>query len=181
MKRSLLLLLLLLPFCAAAQTPTFGEFYEDYAGQDGYRTIELGHKMMQMMGRDADPQLAQLLDGIRRIRIIATKRPAPFFWARAHKIASEGDYSLISHTDEADRSTSFYFIDGGSEGLSELLMLAGDKKELVVLNIYGRFDVRDISRLTRLNIRPEQTPEQTSEQTRKQTKKQSPKEKDEEK
>ena len=152
MKRLLIALLLALPFVATAQTRAFDDFYEDYAGADGYRSVELGRPMMRMMASGAYPELAQLLENIRRIRIVAAARPAPFFWTRAREIASRGGYELISRTEDDGRSASFYFIDGSGKKLSELLMLSKNKQELVVLNICGEFDVRDISRLTRLKI-----------------------------
>ncbi len=152
MKRLLIALLLALPCVATAQTRAFDEFYEDYAGTDGYRSVELGRPMMRMMASGADPELAQLLENIRRIRIVAAARPAPYFWTRARELAAQSGYELISRTEDNDRSASFYFIDGRGKQPSELLMLSKNKQELVVLNISGEFDVRDISRLTRLKI-----------------------------
>lgn len=126
MKRYLLLFLLLLPLCGAAQNRSFDSFYESHAGREGYRSVQLGRKMMQMMRRDANAQLAVLLDGIRDIRIISAEPPVAGFEAQAREIADRGGYELISRIDEGAQTTLFYFIDGGDRGESELLMLTFD-------------------------------------------------------
>lgn len=151
MKRYLLLILLSLPLCGFAQNSGFDQLYESCVGQEGYRSVQLGRKMMQMMRRDADPQLSSLLDGIRDIRIVATAEPAPEFESRARKIAAQDRYELISQLDDNQQSTLFYFIDGGLFKESKLLMLSFGGKEAVVMNIRGDFDVRDISRLAQLS------------------------------
>lgn len=153
MKRWLLILILLLPLAGTAQNRAFDEFYQSYAAETNVRSIELGRKMMEMMRRDADPELARLLDGIRSIRILAAQKPYPFlFRAQAYKVARDKAFELISRTDSKGPSVSFYFIEGSGERLSELLMLSDGDEEFIVLDICGVFDVRDISRLTQLGI-----------------------------
>lgn len=153
MKRWLLILILLLPLAGTAQNRAFDEFYRSYAGETNVRSIELGRKMMEMMRRDADPELARLLDGIRSIRILAAKKPYPFlFRSQAYKVARDKAFELISRTDSKGPSVSFYFIEGRGERLSELLMLSDGDEEFIVLDICGSFDVRDISRLTQLGL-----------------------------
>ena len=127
----------------------FGQSPKSY----NVRSIELGRKMTEMMRRDADPELARLLDGIRSIRILAAQKPYPFlFRAQAYKVARDKAFELISRTDSKGPSVSFYFIEGSGERLSELLMLSDGDEEFIVLDICGVFDVRDISRLTQLGI-----------------------------
>lgn len=153
MKRWLLILILLLPLAGMAQNRAFDEFYQSYASETNVRSIELGRKMMEMMRRDADPELARLLDGIRSIRILAAKKPYPFlFRPQAYKVARDKAFELISRTDSKGPSVSFYFIEGRGERLSELLMLSDGDEEFIVLDICGSFDVRDISRLTQLGL-----------------------------
>lgn len=153
MKRWLLILILLLPLAGTAQNHAFDEFYQSYASETNVRSIELGRKMMEMMRRDADPELARLLDGIRSIRILAAKKPYPFlFRSQAYKVARDKAFELISRTDSKGPAVSFYFIEGRGERLSELLMLSDGDEEFIVLDICGSFDVRDISRLTQLGL-----------------------------
>ena len=147
MKRWLLILILLLPLAGTAQNRAFDEFYQSYAAETNVRSIELGRKMMEMMRRDADPELARLLDGIRSIRILAAQKPYPFlFRAQAYKVARDKAFELISRTDSKGPSVSVYFIEGSGERLSELLILSDGDEEIIVLDICVVFDVCDISR-----------------------------------
>lgn len=43
--------------------------------------------------------------------------------------------------------TKFYFVDGGRSACSELLMIVSGPKKRLAMNIFGVFDVKDISRL----------------------------------
>ena len=73
MKKLLFLTLLMLSVVGArAQQPSFIEFFGNYAVREGFTSVELGRRMMQMMTRQAgtDASLAQLLQGISSIRII---------------------------------------------------------------------------------------------------------------
>ena len=51
MKRVLLILILLLPQLAAAQSNAVNDFFGRYAAAGGYTSVQLEQKMMQMMSR----------------------------------------------------------------------------------------------------------------------------------
>ena len=77
MKRLLLILILLLPRLAAAQSNSVDDFFSRYAAAEGFTSVQLEQKMMQLMSRQAaergDKGLAVLLKDIQYIRIIALK------------------------------------------------------------------------------------------------------------
>lgn len=138
-----------------AQETAFGKLFAHYSGREGYTSMELGEKMMKMMSRrarDEDKALADLLDGIRSIRIVAAKHPNEQFVSDLLEIAGSGKYKLILSQTEGEQNSRFYFIDGGRFGYSEFLMVVYGPKEQVAVDIYGVFDVKDISRLSA--IRP---------------------------
>lgn len=140
---------------ARAQQTEFRDLFAEYAGREGFTSMELGGKMMQMMSRrvkDEDKALAKLLDGIRSIRIVAAKTTDARFVEELLKVAQEGHYKLVMSLSEQGQTTLFYFIDGGRFTDSEFLMISYGAKEQVALDIYGVFDVKDISRLAA--IRP---------------------------
>ena len=74
MKRILLLVLVLLPFLARSQNYSW-KFFDRYSDASGFTSVQLERKMMRMMSRQAaeqgDKKLAELLDGIQYIRIVA--------------------------------------------------------------------------------------------------------------
>lgn len=156
MKRILILILLVMPVLARAQN-TSREFFNRYAQADGFTSVQLERKMMRMMSRQAaekgDEKLAELLDGIQYIRIVALNGgDAEQFVRDAEALVSEpgSGFQLVMSEGEAKQTTQFYL---RNEYLcSELLMLTSGSRETVVVNIYGEFDLQQVARLS--TIRP---------------------------
>ena len=150
MKRIFLTLLLCLPLAAAAETLSLRSFYDRYAGCDGYRTLLLGRRMMQMAARNAsDESLHRLMDGIDEIFMVTAPASDEGF-ERSARSLTDG-FELLSRIDEEGQSTSFFLREPDSgDGPIEFLMLSSDGCERVVLCVRGRFDVRQIARLSAL-------------------------------
>ncbi|WP_418990637.1 DUF4252 domain-containing protein [Alistipes sp.] len=156
MKRLILILLLTLPFLARAQDAA-SKFFDRYTAAEGFTSVQLERKMMRMMSRQAaekgDAGLAQLLDGIQFIRIVAADGgDARQFVADAEKLAAGDGFQLMLAGSEAGQTTRFYLREAEFNAYSELLMLTYGAKETVVVNIYGKFDLRQVARLS--TIRP---------------------------
>lgn len=158
MKRLLLLLLLALPLLSEAQNVSW-KFFDRYSAAEGFTSVQLERKMMRMMSRQAaekgDEGLAQLLDGIQYIRIVALDGgDAERFIADAERLAANPAHKfqlVMSGTDEG-QTTKFYIREAEFYNYSELLMLTYGAKETVAVNIYGNFDLKQVSRLS--SIRP---------------------------
>lgn len=163
MKRILILILLSLPLFVRAQSAS-ERFFDHYSKAEGFACVQLERKMMRMMSRQAaekgDEKLAELLDGIQYIRIVAlgggSDTEAARFVADAEALASTEDagYQLVMATSDAGQTTRFYLREAKFSFDSELLMLTYGEKETVVMNIYGMFDLKQVSRLS--TIRPRQ-------------------------
>lgn len=160
MKRLILILLIVLPLLARGQNASW-KFFDRYAKAEGFTSVQLERKMMRMMSREAaekgDEGLAKLLGGIELIRIVALdagKGDAKAFVADAGKLAATPEYKfqlVMSETDEG-QTTKFYIREAEFYNNSELLMLTYGPKETVAVNIYGRFDLKQVVRLS--SIRP---------------------------
>lgn len=158
MKRILLLLLVLLPMLASGQNASW-RFFDRYSKTEGFTSVQLERKMMRMMSRQAaekgDEKLAELLDGIQYIRIVAVDGgDAEQFLADARALVedSESSFQLVMSTSEGGQTTRFYLREAVYSLDSELLMLTWGEKETVAVNIYGLFDLKQVSRLS--GIRP---------------------------
>ena len=151
MKKLLFLTLLMLSVVGArAQQPSFIEFFGDYAVREGFTSVELGRRMMQMMTRQAgtDASLAQLLQGISSIRIIVADTLDRDFVAAAREVADKAPYQLLSSLSEEGQTARCYLAEGGRNGESEFLMVTYGPKETVVNDVVGTFDVTEVSRLS---------------------------------
>lgn len=158
MKRWLILLILLLPCSAMAQSDAVGAFFERYAAADGFTSVRLEPRMMRLMSRQAadrgDAKLAQLLGDIRFIRIVALKEgDGEGFVADAVLAVERGGLPLVISSTEAGQTTRFYLREARLTDNAELVMITSGGKETVVVNIYGAFDLRQVMRLS--TIRPQ--------------------------
>ena len=158
MKRLLLILLVLLPFLVRGQNASW-RFFDRYTKAEGFTSIQLERKMMRMMSRQAaekgDRGLAELLGGIEYIRIVSLdKGDGAQFVADAESLAADPDleFQLVMSGTEEGQTTKFYIREASVTDNSELLMLTCGAKETVVVNIYGKFDLKQVARLS--TIRP---------------------------
>ena len=157
MKRILLLVLVLLPFLARSQNYSW-KFFDRYSDASGFTSVQLERKMMRMMSRQAaeqgDKKLAELLDGIQYIRIVALSGDGAQFLADAEQLAADPDarFELVMSGTEQGQTTKFYLREAEFNLNSELLMLTYGPRETVAVNIYGNFDLKQVSRLS--SIRP---------------------------
>ena len=158
MKRVLLILILLLPQLAAAQSNAVNDFFGRYAAAGGYTSVQLEQKMMQMMSRQAaergDKGLAVLLEDIQYIRIIALKEGDGAQFVRdAEAAVADRKFHPVTSGTENGQTTAFYIREPAMSVKSELVMITYGVKETVVVNIYGVFDLRQVARLS--SIRPQ--------------------------
>ncbi len=144
--------MLLLPLVGAAQEVFYTSFFNRYENDKEFRTVVLGRKMMEMMSEQtSDREMRRTLAGIEHIKVISTSTYNESFVTDARAVTSSPSYKLVSSVSEGGREVSFYVLNT-REGKNRLLMLSFSDDEWVVMGIYGKFDVRNISRLTQ--IRP---------------------------
>lgn len=148
MKRLLFILaLVILPLGLSAQT-SMDDIYDDYAGKKGYQSVVYGKKMITMMKENASSDVRKLLSGISIIRIISHEGTETDLYDDARAVASK-EYELISRMDDEGSSSLFYLYetDDEDDDMSFVMIVSG-QDSIVVLEIIGRFDVKDISKLS---------------------------------
>ena len=163
MKRILILLLVVLPFLARAQNVSW-RFFDRYSKAEGFSSVQLERKMMRMMSRQAsergDEKLSELFRGLESIRIVALDGgDGQQFMADAEALVNHANYhfQMVMSESRDGQVTRFYLRDAIPPGYSELVMLASGPKETVAVNIYGQFDLKQVSRLS--TIRPKRPKE----------------------
>ena len=104
--------------------------------------------MLSMMKDKASSDVKDLLDGIKMIRIISYKGEAEVLCDRVLSIIRH-DYRLTSRITGDGKVSNFYIYDPDSskKDMSFVMTVAGPE-ESVVLEILGKFDVKDITRLS---------------------------------
>lgn len=145
MKRLLFILtLIIIPLGLSAQT-SLDDIYEDYAGKKGYQSVIYGKKMITMMKENASSDVRRLLNGISMIRIISHSGSESALYDDVKDIVRK-EYDLISRIDEEGNSSLFYLYEDDDE--MSFVMISSGEESKVILEIIGRFDVKDISKLS---------------------------------
>ncbi|MCM1503409.1 MAG: DUF4252 domain-containing protein [Bacteroidales bacterium] len=161
MKKLLIILMVALPSvtCAAKTSCTHGtgcntesihisgidSLFRSYEGKNGYQSIVYGRKMLDIMAKNSPSDIKKVLNGISLIRMVSTRNVPGGIYDEATEIAS-AKYELISIVQE-DRTSSQFFILEGKDAASFLMITQNPDGE-AILEIYGSFDIKDISRLS---------------------------------
>ena len=132
----------------SAQSSILDYIFEDYAGKKEYQSVIYGKTMLSMMKDNASSDVKDLLDGIKMIRIISYKGEAEVLCDRVLNII-RNDYRLVSRITGDGKVSNFYLYepDSSKKDMSFVMTVAGPE-ESVVLEILGKFDVKDITRLS---------------------------------
>lgn len=150
MKRILIILtLIVLPFAMSAQN-CLDQFFDKHSGQQGYQTLFYGKRMLDMMKEGAGSDVRNLLDRIRIIRIVSCDRPEDQVITIARRsIRNSCRYEIISKMNENGNLSEFYISEetGKAKDVS-FVMIASSHKGSAVMEIVGKFDIKDISRLS---------------------------------
>ena len=161
MKRILILLLAVIAMipCQVCGQSVAWMFFDRYSKTEGYASVQLERKMMRMMSRQAaekgDVKLSELLNGIESIRVVALNDgDGSRFLEDAEALVNHSNYrfQLVMSESADGQMTRFYLRSAVPPGYSELVMLTSGPRETVAVNIYGRFDLKQVSRLS--SIRP---------------------------
>lgn len=141
--------LIVSPLAMSAQNHMDG-FFDSHSGKQGYQTIIYGKKMLEMMKDGASSDVKALLDRIRIIRIVNCSSADDNIISLARRdVRNSGRYEIISQINENRRLSEFYISDeGGKSKDVSFVMIASSSQGSAVMEIIGKFDVKDISRLS---------------------------------
>jgi len=123
--------------------------FSAHSGEKGYTSVTYGSRMLKMMQDGASAQLRRLLENIDVIRIISTEEFPAELEKQAQETAADDCYELVSEVGSGDVSTAFFFKEECGDK-SSFMMITSDSRSTAVLDIYGIFDIKDISSLSAL-------------------------------
>lgn len=140
--------LAILPIGLSAQRSELDGIFDEYAGRKEYQSVIYGKTMLGMMKENASDEVRALLDGIKMIRIISHKGEEDMLGNMVHAIVKK-QYERISMVSGDGRVSQFYLYDPDSakKDMSFVMTIEGEG-ESIVMEIIGRFDVKDITRLS---------------------------------
>lgn len=122
-----------------------------HSGEVGFSSVSYGDKMLSIMKASvADEGTRRLLGQLKLIRILVCREQGgteKLFLSELDSISAR--YGSISEVADDGKVTKF-LLKSEDGGLSSFLMISESADAVTALDIYGNFDVKDISRLSRL-------------------------------
>ena len=145
MKKTIVLLLLLLPMTVCAQTESFKSYFSKCTGRDGYQTIELPGKTILMLSGTEKSSNAITL--IKTLYSVICEDFTDSDLAEARKMIDKGGYELTSSMNDSGNEVRIYQTKDGN-GDNEFLMLTTDD-DMVIASIIGDIDIKEVLSLTK--------------------------------
>jgi hypothetical protein len=153
-----------IPFMANAQSP-LDKFFEKYAGQDGYTTVNISKDMFQMFAGMGDPkdtsnrEMKKALEQLSGMKVLTCKvdslKPAKAnaFYNEASALFPASSYKELMTVNDDGQNIRFLTKQDGGNKISEMVMLMKGKQEVVVLGLQGTIDLSTISKISKsMNI-----------------------------
>lgn len=133
-----------------AQQSGVDGLFAQYSGKQGFKTVVLGPKLIEQRVANNE-KTSDIAKKIKMIRILSSEDATPTLIESAQKIA-DSTYDFISTTYENDEITSFYVKEVESDEKS-FLMIAHRAGKEIIMEVYGDFNVTEISQLSKLGTK----------------------------
>ena len=148
-----------------AQSP-FDKFYEKYSTQEGYTSVNISKDLFQMfasMGEDkkdtSGQEMKKVLSQLIGLKVLSCKpdsmKPgkATVFFNEAVAIFNTPAYKELMTVNDDGNNVRFLTRQDGKDKISEMVMMAKGKDEMVVLDMTGLIDLSSISKISKsMNI-----------------------------
>lgn len=148
-----------------AQSP-FDKFYEKYSTQEGYTSVNISKELFQMfasMGNDKNDtsarEMKKVMDQLNGLKVLSCKpdsmKPgkAAIFFNEATAIFNVPAYKELMTVNDDGQNFRFLTKQDGKGKVTELVMMAKGKDEMVVLDMTGSIDMASISKISKsMNI-----------------------------
>lgn len=158
MKRLAAVLLILLPAFIIAQNP-MDKLYEKYAGQENVTSVNISSEMFKMIagmkidtGKMENNEAKHVMDAVSKMNgmkiltyMKSNERDNTFYNDIKNEFNLDGYVEMMSVKD-GDSDVKFYAKKKGNM-ISEMLMIADENDETVLMNFSGLFDMKTISKL----------------------------------
>ncbi len=153
-------IVLMLPLLGFSQTTSIDKLYEKYAGKDYFTSINISSEMFKlaaglsqnMEGEDAR-ELNDLVNQINGMKILifedSLKKSKIDFMSELNKSVNFNDFAELMRVEEKDGTVRFLTKKNNENKISEMLMVAEDSGEVVVMSFTGSIELESIGKLAK--------------------------------
>ena len=129
MKRLIILLAMLLPLSAIAQTPTFESLLKEYSLKEDCTTINISNAMLKSMAVNIDAEYMQII-------AVENKNLIETFRSQALEALSEFD--VIMSVNSGGKSVQIYQCSDDKGSVVDIYMMSYSGDEYVLMHITGK-------------------------------------------
>ncbi len=161
--RIVLIIMVSLPLITLAQKSPIDKLFEKYAGHDCFTTVNISSEMFGLFANfenNADDQdfedfqkMIKQLEGLKILSFTPGIDCSSIdFYKEVLQVYPMEEYTELMVVQEKGEEVRFY-VKKNNGGISELLMIAKETDEIVVLSLAGMLDMSYISKLSKsMNI-----------------------------
>ncbi|HOI32360.1 MAG: DUF4252 domain-containing protein [Bacteroidales bacterium] len=150
----------LLPLLGFSQTSSIDKLYEKYAGKDYFTSINISSEMFKLaaglsqnMESEDAKELNDLVNQIDGMKILifedSLKKSKIDFISELNKSVNFKDFAELMRVEEKDGTVRFLTKKENGSKISEMLMIAEDGGEVVVMSFTGSIDLQSIGKLAK--------------------------------
>lgn len=129
MKRFIILLVMLLPLTAMAQTPTFESLFEEYSTKENCTTINISNAMLRSMEVNIDAEYMQVIS-------VENKALMPIFQTQALE-ALKG-FEVIMSVNRGDKTVKICQRSNENNVVVEISIMASSGEECILMHLIGK-------------------------------------------
>jgi hypothetical protein len=152
MKKIVVIFLVVFTSTLVNAQPFIDDVFNQYSGKPGFTSVNIGNQLFKLISTldKSDPELQTLTKKLSSIKILVSEgKSVGFTKAIGEKIAKD-DYINIMEVIESDQKVNFYIKQTG-EVITDLILLAIDDSEEVLISIKGNFILNDLANLGKSN------------------------------
>jgi len=142
---------LLISLTGMAQQNTADEFFEKYAGKEGFTTVSINGNLLKMATcQDDKENLDPILTSIESIKILSAddETKCPDFYAEIMQDLPQKNYEELLTVKKSDQQVKI-LVNEKNGIIRELLLVAGGKDDNALIIIKGHIPLKKLSHLSK--------------------------------
>ena len=157
MKYLVIFFALFITTSAFAQEDAISKYFSKYVDDDRFTVVYVRGKMFQMINKmelnfddDEAEAVLSVVKDLKGLRILTTEENGLAFYKEALSIINTKDYETLMTVREGNNENVQFLIRDENGQIHELLMVRSEKREFMVMSVYGDIDLNAIGRLSKV-------------------------------
>lgn len=143
-----------------AQTTSIDKIFDDYAGKEFIVTINITPEMFKLAAglsdESTDPKVKEINEVVNQLTSLkmiilndSLQKSTINLQEDVNNIVKTKAFSELMTVQEQKNKVTFYIKKAGNDRITEMLMIAGEPKNVVVMIFTGNIDLKTIGRLSK--------------------------------